>query len=655
MKNTNSSGIEKKHSHRHSHDECGHCHGQACVDENSCGCEACSHSHDEEATKKDYILIAISAVLFALSLLPVHNAIKLILQLAAVMLCGYDMFFAGFKSLLKLDFNEMTLMTIAVAAAFAIGEYNEAAIVTILFKIGEILENKAVSKSREQIEAVTKIRPETAHIINDGNEIIDVKAKNVAVGTKIIIKPGETVPIDCRVVNGSSLVDLSAITGESMPVSVSADDTLLSGSINTDGLLTCVTVNSFNDSAASRIIELVKESKSKKSKTENFITRFSKAYTPFIIISAAIIATVPALLGYGSFIQWVSRSLVFLVASCPCALVISVPLSFFAGIGACSKRGVLIKGSKYLEALSKANIIAFDKTGTLTTGKMRVSHIESVSQMSVEQIKDYAAAAERFSNHPIARAVAEQSENANNLFIEKYQEIKGKGVSLAIGSDNVLCGSRKHMEENGVDVETLPNANVYLAVNGRAAGYMCLSDTPRDEIKILMPRLKELGFERTAIVTGDSKLAATEIQKISGADDCYAQLMPEQKVEVLEQLKQQGTGVIFVGDGINDAPVLAAADIGFAMGLEGTDAAVESADGVIMSNNLLSLIDAVKIARTAVFTASFNIWFALMVKAAVLILGVFGLAQMWLAVFADVGVSAIAVFNAARILKKRIN
>ncbi|MCI5801198.1 MAG: cadmium-translocating P-type ATPase [Oscillospiraceae bacterium] len=650
------------HEH-HGHEEgcgCGHEHhdhgdGCGCGHEHhghgdGCGC-GCGHDHEHVSTTGiDLWLIAGSVLLFGLSFLPVGGAVRVVLLAGSVLLAGYKLFWQGLKGLFRGSLDEMTLLLIAAAAAFVIGEQREAAIVTILFRIGQHLEELAVARSKRNIEALTKIRPETANLLRDG-EYTETPAEDVPVGSEILVRAGEKVPLDCVVLSGETTLDTSALTGESVPRPASAGDTLLSGMVNAEGAVVCRTVSAFEDSAASRIIQMVQESSAKKGKAEKMISRFARVYTPAVVIAALFLAVLPPLLGFGSWSQWIGRSLVFLVASCPCALVISIPLSFFAGVGACSKKGVLVKGSRYMELLARPVSVVFDKTGTLTTGKLEVTEIISLSGMAEEGILRLAAIGESGSTHPMAQAVLARQGETGLSGAGNFREITGKGVSFSVDGANYFCGSRKLLKAQGIPEEGLPEANIYLADETRALGCIRVKDVLRDDAKETLERLKAMGVRRTVMLTGDSEGAAREIQAQSGVDEFHAGLLPEDKVKYLEQIRSEGT-TVFVGDGMNDAPVLAMADVGVAMGL-GTDAAIEAADAVLISDRLGSLADGIGLARRTKSIARFNIVFALGIKAAVLILGACGLAQMWLAVFADVGVSIIAVLNSSRILRSQ--
>ncbi len=644
--------------HEHHHEDhgcsCGHDHHHG----DSCGCGH-DHDHSVEAPFSKPAAAIGAAIIVMSFILPFKSAAAIIMA-AGTLLVGYPLFVEGIKGLLRFSFDELGLLTIAVAASFGLAAVSadpfeavtEAMAVTVLFRIGNRLEAKAVAKSRRDIEALTDIRPDTATLLLADGSQRQTAAETVLPGSMILLKAGDRVPIDCEVVSGTGYIDVSAITGEPLPQFSEPGSRLLSGSINTDGLLTCRTVASFEDSAASRIIKLVRESAENKGSAETLISRFAKIYTPTVVAMAAALAVLPPLMGFGSFGTWLSRALVFLVASCPCALVISVPLTFFAGIGMASREGILVKGSLYLEKLAKADCIAFDKTGTITLGTPTVQSMTMAeNSLPEERLLDIAAAAERNSSHPAAKAVMQYVGERTSLNISEVSELGGMGVKLRCEGDEVLCGSYRLMQRFGVKYDGIERSNIYLAVNGEIQCGFTLHDELRPRAAEAVKKLKELGFKTVAILTGDSDEAAKAAAKNIGTDTVFSQLLPEQKPQCLNELRKNHNAAIFVGDGINDAPVLAQADIGVAMGL-GTDAAIEAADVVLVSEQLTSLPKAVTIARKTVAKANQNIVFALAVKAVVLLLGAIGMASMWMAVFADVGVSILAVLNSLTLLRK---
>ena len=636
------------HDHSHSHGSacsCGHDHGDGC----GCGHD---HGHHEETTLQKVTFLA-ALVVGALSFVPALAPVSPYLLVASTLLAGWQMFLSGLRGLAHFRLDELSLMVIAVVAACVLGEFQEGAMVTILFRIGEMLEAKAVSRSRGAIEALTAIQPQYANLVEADGTLRRVSPQEVPLGSRIVIKAGERVPLDGIIEDGSAVLDASAITGESLPQELGVGDQVLSGMINTTGAPVCRTTSTFADSTASRILQMVEEASSRKGRTEKFITRFAAVYTPIVVAVAVLLAVLPPLLTGASWSEYISRSLIFLVASCPCALVISVPLSFFAGMGAASRTGVLIKGSRYLELLAKTDRIAFDKTGTLTSGKPSVSEMICAPGFSREEILSMARAAESRSNHPAAQAVLDFcGEGPSELAVEDYEEEAGYGVRLQLNGRPVACGSARLMEKLGISVEEFPASNLYLAIDGRAAAAFQLYDRPREDSAQALAQLRKLGVRKLAMFTGDEPAAAQRTAKEVGVDLCFSHLLPGDKVARLLELRQGSRSTAFVGDGINDAPVLAEADIGIAMGL-GSQAAMEAADVVLVSDKLSSLPRAVRTARRAMNTARFNVVFALAIKLGVLLLGALGMAQMWMAVFADVGVTVITVLNSTRMLLSR--
>lgn len=641
------------HHHSHTHDgcSCGHDDGEGC---------SCGHDHGDAIQAPGSRAATLLGAALGIGALLLGNDVSPWLMAVGVLLIGYPLFLEGIRGFLSGQaFDELGLLTVAVAASLVLATVSadplegmlEAMAVTAFFRLGNILEARAVAKSQRDIEALTNIRPDTALLLSPDGERRTVPAETVLPGSRILIRPGDRIPIDCEVLEGGGYLDLSAITGEPLPVSVGPGSRIPSGGISTDGLLTCRTVSSFEDSTASRIIRLVRDSTSQKGRAERFITRFSRIYTPAVVGVAAAIALLPPLLGQGSFSNWISRALVFLVASCPCALVISVPLTFFAGVGAASRAGVLVKGTRFLETLARADCAAFDKTGTLTLGVPAVAQFVTAPGFSAEQLLPLAAAAEQNSNHPAARAIREYAGAPAPEPVTSLTEHPGMGVSLMVGDRHLLCGSARLLRQSGVDLSPLPDANVLLAVDGRAAGAFVLADRPRPEAKEALAALRQLGIERIAMLTGDAEPPARETAEALGIDTVFAGLLPQDKPERLQMLRQQGRVTLFVGDGINDAPVLAQADVGIAMGL-GTDTAIESADVVLVQEKLTALPAAIRIARRTVGKARQNIVFALGIKLTVLLLGAAGQATMWMAVFADVGVSILAILNSLTLLRR---
>ena len=649
--NEHCSCRHEHHEHGHHHDEScgchdhhGHCHG---------GC-ACHGGKDSDEIKKDLITAGICAVVFALSFIPVINPFAFWICLAVTVIAGKETLTEGFKDLLRFHFGEETLMSLAVVAAFIIGEHVEGTMVALLFTIGENLEGLAVDRSKKNIAALADIRPDTANVIcKDDGDIESVPAEDVSIGTEIIVKVGERVPLDCTVLDESVMADASALTGESIPVNVEKGGILKAGCVVLGSPAHCETVSGYGDSAAARIIEMVEGAAAKKGATEKFITRFSEIYTPIVIVLAALVFLVPWVFGWLEVSEAAHRALVFLVSSCPCALVLSIPLAYFAGIGAASKSGVIIKGSEYCERLAYVKNAVFDKTGTLTSGKLRVAEIRLAGEYSEEEILRFAAAAEALSDHPIAKCVVEEAQSRSIEFpaADKVNEIAGEGVSVSFGEISAICGNKKLFEHMSIKLPEENGANLYIAIGSVYAGCIFLEDTVREDAKESVGMLKDLGVEHSFMLTGDNEHVAAKIADECGVESFFASLMPEDKVEKIEEIKKTGT-TVFTGDGINDAPVLAAADIGAAMGM-GTDAAIESADIVLMKGGISALPKAVSVAKKIMACVRQNVIFIMAVKVAVLILGALGYAPIWLAVFADVGVCLLTVLWSLRLLRMK--
>ncbi|MDR2629480.1 MAG: cadmium-translocating P-type ATPase [Spirochaetaceae bacterium] len=582
---------------------------------------------------------------------------RFIIFLVSFLLVGGEVLIRAVKNISKGEiFDENFLMSIATIGAFAIGEYPEGATVMIFYQIGEAFQNYAVGHSRKSISALMDIRPDYANLKTAAG-LERVSPETVSIGSLIVVKPGEKIPLDGVVVDGVSVLDTSALTGESLPRDVEKGSAVLSGSINKSGLLTIEVSKVFGESTVSKILDLVQNAGSKKSVTENFITRFARYYTPVVVFIAAALAVFPPLFIPGAvFAEWINRALVFLVVSCPCALVISIPLSFFGGIGGASRNGILVKGSNYLEALTNVDTVVFDKTGTLTRGVFSVTRIVPAGDLTEAELLYYAAHAESNSNHPIALSIRNAcKEEIDGGIIGGYEEIAGKGVSVRVGKAQVLAGNAKLLEAAGIPVPVVeePGTIVYLAMNGEYAGYLVIADELKADSKQAVLDLRALGVKRIAMFTGDSKVVGESIGRRIGLDMVYAELLPHQKVESLEALEQHKSGsgkLVFVGDGINDAPVLARSDIGIAMGGVGSDAAIEAADVVLMTDEPSKIAHAIHIARRTRTIVWQNIIFALSVKGIILVLGALGLATMWEAVFGDVGVALIAILNAMRVI-----
>ena len=603
---------------------------------------------------------------------------KMALYLVPYVLIGWDIVYKAFRNIRNGQaFDENFLMTVATFGAFGVGEYSEAVAVMLFYQVGELFQSYAVNRSRQSITELMDICPEYANIEEDG-QLKQVEPDDVQVGDIIVVKAGERIPLDGKVVFGNSMVDTSALTGESVPRKVAEGDDIISGCVNGSGLLRVQVTKEFDDSTVAKILELVENASSKKAHVENFITRFARYYTPLVVMGAVLLAVIPPLFFGQSWSEGVRRACTFLVISCPCALVISVPMSFFSGIGAASKKGVLIKGSNYLEALSEMDTIVFDKTGTLTKGEFKVTEIHAVTGSPVPEasevprtrvwaasqpsdegkrsLLELAALAESYSDHPISRSIKDAWGDAIDMNrVSNAQEISGHGVQAEIDGHTVLAGNSKLMKEMNVAYQECMSMGtvVYVALDGVYCGYIVIADSIKDEAFEAIKNLKKVGVRRTVMLTGDKKEVGEAVAARLGLDEVHAELLPGDKVAKVEELLAQQTGkhrLAFVGDGINDAPVLSRADVGIAMGSMGSDAAIEAADIVLMDDNPARIADVVRISRKTMSIVKQNIVFALGVKAVVLLMGAAGMANMWEAVFADVGVSVIAILNAMRAL-----
>ena len=679
-------GHDHEHHHEHEgHEEHGECH--------------CHAEHEEETPLKKILL---SFVIFAAALLIEHlpifseasplmlslsknfsysgdfpRLIYGILYLAAFLICGRDVVKGAIRSIHKGNvFGEQFLMTVASVGAIFVGEYAEAVAVMLFYNLGEFVQDYAVDRSRDSISALMDIRPDTATVIRDGKKIV-VSPEEVEIGEIIEVKPGERVPLDGIIIEGKSFADTSALTGESVPREVSVDSEVLAGFVNQSGLLKIRVTKSYGESAVTRILNLTQEASEVKAKSEKFIARFARVYTPIVCIAALAVAVLPPLAlqffapevfeKYGWSV-WIYRALTFLVVSCPCALVISVPLAFFCGIGAASSSGVLIKGSNFVEVLSKAKIAVFDKTGTLTKGIFDVAQVNPVNGFTSDTLLAIATHAESYSNHPISKSLkkAHHCVLCDALKILEPEEISGFGIRAVVEGKIVLAGNAKLMKEKNVsgfeentNDRKLVGTIVHVAVDGVYAGNIVISDQEKDDSRTAIQNLKKLGIKKTVMLTGDTQATAQVVAENLGIDEVYADLLPENKVQKVEDLMNQSgsknagkSPLIFVGDGINDSPVLARADAGIAMGALGSDAAIEAADVVIMDDKPSRLIDAIKISRRTMNAVWQNIYVSIGVKVAIMILGAVGIGNMWLAVFGDVGVCLLAVANSSRVLKK---
>ena len=616
--------------------------------------------------KKMLYRIIVTFLLFAVLMVCEHTGrmdgwnkiVLFVIYLVPYLVIGYDIVYKAARNISHGQvFDENFLMMIATFGAFGVGEYSEAVAVMLFYQVGELFQGYAVGKSRQSISDMMDICPEYANIEEDG-VLKQVDPDDVEVGSIIVVKPGERIPLDGIVVEGESLIDTAALTGESVPRSAKAGDEIISGCVNGSGTLKVKTTKEFDDSTVAKILELVENASSKKAKVENFITRFAKYYTPVVTISAVILAILPPLILGGGWAEWIQRACIFLVISCPCALVISVPLGFFGGIGAASKIGVLVKGSNYLEAVAEMTTIVFDKTGTLTKGEFKVTDVITENG-SKEELIELAALGEGYSNHPIANSIREAYGKELDLNrVTNTEEIAGHGIKAVIDGKTVLLGNEKLMKSESIFYTSCKSMGtvVYVACNGVFEGAVVISDTIKDGAKEAIRDMKQVGVRHTVMLTGDRREAAETVAQTLGIDEVHAELLPGGKVEQVEALlkaEKQKERLAFVGDGINDAPVLTRADIGIAMGSMGSDAAIEAADIVLMDDDVTKIASVVKIARKTLRIVKQNIVFALAIKALVLILGALGMANMWEAVFADVGVSVIAILNSMRTLNEK--
>ena len=610
----------------------------------------------EKEQKLVLIRIITGAVLLGVTFIfPVTETPELILCIAAYLVVGGDIVWKAVKNIIRGEiFDENFLMTLATAGAFAIGEYPEAAAVMLFNQIGEFFQDLAVDKSRASIGELMDIRPEYANIEHNG-ELKQVAPDTVATGAVLVVKPGEKIPIDGIVTEGVSSLNTTALTGESLPRDVQEGDGVFAGCVNLSGLLRIRTTGTFGESAVAKILNLVENAESGKTKSERFITRFSRVYTPIVVIAALLLAVVPSLIT-GEWMNWIRRALIFLVISCPCALVISVPLSFFGGIGGASKKGILVKGSNYLEALSKVETVVFDKTGTLTKGTFTVQaiHPEIISE---EKLLEIAAMAESFSDHPISVSLkSAYARSIDKKRITDVEELAGRGIKAVVDGRTIYAGNSALMEQTGAKWKSCHHQGTIIHVSDSAEymGHIVIADEIKPQSKAAISALKQLGVRKTVMLTGDRETVGKEVAEKLGLDEVHAELLPADKVTQVERLmgeKSVKGNLVFVGDGINDAPVLKRADVGIAMGVLGSDAAIEAADVVLMDDNPEKIAQAVKVSRKTLSIVKQNIAFALGVKAVVLLLGAFGVANLWEAVFADVGVSLIAVLNALRAMK----
>ncbi|ADY54400.1 Cadmium, zinc and cobalt-transporting ATPase [bioreactor metagenome] len=609
---------------------------------------------------KKLVRIIIAAVIFVIGLLVKTDIVWLspAIFIAAYIVVGSEVVIKAIKNIMQGQvFQESFLMTVATGGALIIGEYPEAIAVMLFYQVGEYFQSYAVAKSRKSIASLMDIRPDYANV-KRGDELVKVDPDEVAIGDIIVVRAGEKIPLDGKVLDGNSMIDTSALTGESVPREAGVGSDVLSGCINVNGVLTIEVTKEFGESTVSKILDLVENASSKKANTENFITKFARVYTPIVMAAALLLAIIPPLFFGGTWGDWIYRALTFLVVSCPCALVVSIPLSFFGGIGGASRRGVLVKGSNYLEALAQTEIVVFDKTGTLTKGVFKVQEVNAIG-ISEAELLELTAHVESYSNHPISLSLkTAYGKDIDNERITDVEEIAGHGVSATVDSRKVFAGNTKLMQKIGVKFsqDEIIGTAVHVAVDGKYAGYIVIADEVKEDAAEAIRLLKKANIRQTVMLTGDAKSVGEKVAKELGLDKVYTELLPGDKVDKVEELLAQKSAkgkLAFVGDGINDAPVLARADIGIAMGGLGSDAAIEAADVVIMTDEPSKLATGMKISQKTLRIAQQNIWLALSIKAIVLVLSALGFATMWEAVFADVGVTVIAVLNSFRALNTK--
>lgn len=628
--------------------------------------ESTNKKTTNRADSRRIIRLIIGAIVFIsffilTSIYTTNNTLNLCLFLIPYLILGFDVVTKAVKNIFRgRIFDENFLMTISTVGAFCIGSYSEAVAVMLFYQLGEFFQELAVNRSRKSISALMDIRPDSATVCRNDNLYI-VSPESVSIGETIIIKPGEKIPLDGIITEGESMIDTRALTGESMPRLCKCGDRILSGCINTNGVLTVKVTKSFSESTASKVLDLVENASARKASAEKFITVFSRYYTPAVVIAAAALAIIPPIILNGGWLEWIERCFVFLVISCPCALVISIPLSFFGGIGAASKQGILIKGSNYLDALTNLDTVIFDKTGTLTHGVFEITKLHPANGFLPEQVLEYAAFAESFSNHPIAFSIlSAYGKDIDKNEVCNYKELSGYGISASVRGCNLLVGNDKLMNMSNVEFISPDDAGtiIHIAVDNCYAGYIVIADKIKEDSKKTVLNLKKLGIRKTVMLTGDSKKTGMYVAEKLGIDEYHSELLPQQKIAVLESLlknKNVNGKIAFVGDGINDAPALARTDVGIAMGGLGSDAAIEAADIVLMTDEPSKLITAITIAKKTKRIVTQNIVFSIGAKVIFLILGGLGMAEMWTAVFGDVGVMLIAVLNSMRILNSLNN
>ncbi len=614
------------------------------------------HEHEEHCEKNNLIKIIVSIIFYVVAFAVKNEIVSKVLFLISYIVVGFEVLKEAVENIFKGEvFDENFLMAVATIGALIISEFPEAVAVMLLYQIGEFFQDLATEKSKKSIVDLMNIKPDKAIALVNGEEI-EMAPEAIKIGAEILVKPGEKIPLDGIVIEGDSFVDTKALTGESVPRAVKAGDEVLSGGINQQGILKIKVIREFGESTVNKILELVENASEQKSKSENFITKFAKVYTPTVVIIAIILAIFPALLVDGqNFETWIYRALSFLVVSCPCSLVISIPLSFFGGIGGAAKKGVLIKGSNYIERLAKVKIGVFDKTGTLTKGEFKIQEIKNID-IEKDELLELVSYSESYSNHPIAKVlISEYGKNIDKTKISNVKEISGHGVKATVFEKEILAGNDKLLKEENIEFkeESLVGTVIYVAINGKYCGYILISDKIKEDAKEAISNLKKVGVTKTVMLTGDKEEVANSVEKELEIDETYSELLPTDKVEKVKELisnKKEEEKLFFVGDGINDSPVLAISDIGIAMGGIGQDSAIEASDIVLMTDEPSKIPLAIKLAKKNMKIVKENIGFSITVKILVLILSALGITNLWLAVFADVGVSFIAILNSLRML-----
>ena len=637
---------EHKHEHEHEHE-----HGHHDHDHHEIGCSCCDHcDHDHETNKSDIVTLIIGVILVLVSFLPILGRFpKDILRVIAAVLCAYPSVISAFEGLKKKKVEESLLMDIAVLAGMLLGDFFEAAAVAILFRVGEMLEDYANNRSRKSIESLCSIVSDIGHLVREGGGFEIIDADDITVGMKLAVLPYELIPVDGVIYSGKGTIDTSAITGESIPRMVSEGDKLTSGTVNGSTTLFYEATAVKSQSGAERIISMVTDAAANKSRSQTTVEKFAKYYTPAVIIAAVLIAIIPSIITK-EWREWIHRALVILMASCPCAVVISVPLAFLSTMGACAGNGMIIKGSNFIEALAHADTVVYDKTGTLTTDRPLVGEVTAAEGYDREQVLAVAAKCEYYSTHPLGKAIVSACGEVDMDGVTENEEIAGGGVGATLPEGKALCGCGKFMTEHGIDISAFSDAPVYVALDGKIIGTVGIINELRKTSAETVSALRKLGITKQVMFTGDDESRAAAVSREIGLDGYKCELLPEEKLSALEELKSGGRKIIYAGDGINDAPVLAAADAGVAMGL-GTRAACEAADVILTDSDLTRLADTVNQSKKTVGIMKANIAFAIIVKFVVIVLGIIGIAPVWLAVIADVGTMIICVLNAARLLK----